>query len=295
MTIYEVINTLNKYWEERGYTILPSHDARMGAATFHPKTFFTSLENIPRRYAYHQICRRPEDSRYGSPQTDRMQRFLQYQVIHSPYPANLLELYEGSLQSIGINLEIMDLRYIEDNWSSTSLGAYGTGCEVALNGVEVTQITKFSHMANIECPLPVAEIAYGLERLLFVIPKKLAADPQNEGLFDLKYDSFFSYKDLYLQDECELSKFCYLGLNAEKLKRRIEEDIIETQRILQLDLPTVAYDVFIELNHNFNLLVTSGVCSHTDVTILTNELRKLASDIGHSYLRSKSLKEEVYS
>jgi glycyl-tRNA synthetase alpha chain len=257
MNIFHIIKGLETYWSNLGYSILPSYDIPVGAATFHPKTFVNAVLGNSCKLAFLQKCRRPSDSILEElSRSLHLNNFIQYQVIWSygkghGHPQDVLELYEGSLHYIGLNILENDFKYIKDDWSSPSLGAFGRGWEVAFNGLEISQITYFDRFAG-EKQCNMAEIAYGIERI--------AMAASSCSYPDLKYDAHLSYIDLIQQEERDHQKFNRANLstkNTAYAEQDISQDIELVNELIEADLFYPAYDVFVLLNHKFNLNVAN--------------------------------------
>ncbi len=264
----DLILTLHNYWAAFGCVILQPYDMEVGAGTFHPATTLRSVGSKPWNAAYVQPSRRPSDGRYGE-NPNRMQHFYQYQVILKPSPKNLQELYLGSLKAIGIDSEVHDLRFVEDDWESPTLGAWGLGWEVWCDGMEVSQFTYFQQVGGLDCAPVSGELTYGLERLAMYVQGV-------ENVYDLNFnggvgDKRVSYGDVYLQAEQEFSRYNFEHADTEILFNQFEDAETQCQAILsagktdgihQMALP--AYDQCIKASHIFNLLDARGVISVTE-------------------------------
>jgi len=264
----DLILTLHNYWAAYGCVILQPYDMEVGAGTFHPATTLRSVGSRPWNAAYVQPSRRPSDGRYGE-NPNRMQHFYQYQVILKPSPKNLQELYLGSLKAIGIDSEVHDLRFVEDDWESPTLGAWGLGWEVWCDGMEVSQFTYFQQVGGLDCAPVSGELTYGLERLAMYVQGV-------ENVYDLNFnggvgDKRVSYGDVFLQAEQEFSRYNFEHADTAILFEQFKDAEIQCQAILsagktqgkhQMALP--AYDQCIKASHIFNLLDARGVISVTE-------------------------------
>ena len=270
-----IILRLQSYWAAQGCVILQPYDMEVGAGTFHPATTLRSLG--PHRHwncAYVQPSRRPTDGRYGD-NPNRMQHYYQYQVLMKPSPANIQELYLGSLTAIGIDAREHDIRFVEDDWESPTLGAWGLGWEVWCDGMEVTQFTYFQQVGGIDCnPVPV-ELTYGLERLAMYVQGI-------DRVYDLDWDGVpleqggKSYGDVFLQAEREFSAFNFEHAGTERLLRHFQDAERECHHLLEQRLPLPAYDNCLKASHLFNLLDARGVISVTERQAYIARVRALA-------------------
>ncbi|HLS83188.1 MAG TPA: glycine--tRNA ligase subunit alpha, partial [Arenimonas sp.] len=250
-TFQELILRLNQYWAGQGCVLIQPLDLEVGAGTFHPATFLRALGPEPWNAAYVQPCRRPTDGRYGE-NPNRLQRYYQYQVVMKPSPDDIVERYFGSLRALGIDPEVHDLRLVEDNWESPTLGAWGLGWEVWLNGMEITQFTYFQQAGGLECRPVTGEITYGLERLCMYL--------QNvDNVFDLVWTTGpdgrpVTYRDVYHQNEVEQSAYNFEHADVAELLHRFDACEAEALRLVELGLPLPAYDQVCKASHSFNLL-----------------------------------------
>ena len=260
-TFQEIILNLQNYWAERGCIIMQPFDTEVGAGTFHTATTLRSIGPDAWRAAYVQPCRRPADGRYGE-NPNRMQHYYQFQVFIKPSPDDVQELYLGSLRAIGIEPAEHDVRFVEDDWESPTLGAWGLGWEVWLDGMEVTQFTYFQQMGGIECdPVP-SEITYGLERLAMYIQGV-------DNVYDIVWTTLedgtaFTYGDVFLENEREFSAFNFEYADTDMLFRHFEDYEAECKRLLDAGLPLPAYDHVLKCSHAFNILDARGVISATE-------------------------------
>ncbi|MGH8162682.1 MAG: glycine--tRNA ligase subunit alpha [Gammaproteobacteria bacterium] len=249
-TFQDLVTRLRRYWAEAGAAVLEPWDLPMGAATFHPATFLRALGPHPWRAAFLQPCRRPSDGRYGE-NPNRAQRYFQFQVLMKPSPDDLQALYLGSLEALGIDLAVNEVRFVEDDWASPSLAAWGLGCEVWLNGMEISQFTYFQQVGSIECRPVTGEISYGLERIAMYL--------QNvSSMFELVWqetaDGLLRYGDLYLENEREQSAYNFDLADVDALMRRFAAAEIEHARLIEAGKIMPAYEQTLEASHTFNLL-----------------------------------------
>ena len=280
LSFQEIIMNLQKYWGKYGCVILQPYDLEVGAGTFHPATTLRSLGPKPWKAAYVQPSRRPTDGRYGE-NPNRLQHYYQFQVIIKPSPDNIKQVYLKSLSAIGIDVKNHDIRFVEDDWESPTLGAAGLGWEVWCDGMEITQFTYFQQMTGLECkPIPV-EMTYGLERLcMFVQGKKnvFELDWNNDGV---------KYKDVYLQAEKEFSAYNFEFANTEILLKNFETTESECKSLLNKKLSLPAYDQCLKASHIFNLLDARGVIGVAERTGYINRIRELAKGCGSLWLSSQ--------
>ena len=281
LSFQDIIMNLQKFWGKNGCIILQPYDIEVGAGTFHPATTLRSLGPKPWKAAYVQPSRRPTDGRYGE-NPNRLQHYYQYQVIIKPSPKNIKQLYLKSLATIGIDVKNHDIRFIEDDWESPTLGAAGLGWEVWCDGMEITQFTYFQQMTGIECkPVPV-EITYGLERLcMFVQGKK--------NVFDLDWnDEGVKYKEVFFQAEKEFSAYNFEFANTDTLLKNFENIENECKSLLEKKLSLPAYDQCLKASHIFNLLDARGVIGVAERTSYITRIRELAKGCGALWLSSQS-------
>jgi len=280
LSFQDIIMNLQKFWGKYGCLILQPYDIEVGAGTFHPATTLRSLGPKPWKAAYVQPSRRPTDGRYGK-NPNRLQHYYQFQVIIKPSPKNIKQTYLKSLASIGIDTKKHDIRFVEDDWESPTLGAAGLGWEVWCDGMEVTQFTYFQQMTGIECkPVPV-ELTYGLERLcMFVQGKKNVYDLDwnNEGV---------KYKEVFFQAEKEFSAYNFEFANTETLLKSFEFAESECKALLEKKLALPAYDQCLKASHVFNLLDARGVIGVAERTGYINRIRELAKGSGAAWLSTQ--------
>jgi glycyl-tRNA synthetase alpha chain len=277
ISFQEIIMNLQKFWGKYGCVILQPYDLEVGAGTFHPATTLKSLGPKPWKAAYVQPSRRPTDGRYGE-NPNRLQHYYQFQVIIKPSPDNIKQTYLKSLAAIGINVKNHDIRFVEDDWESPTLGAAGLGWEVWCDGMEITQFTYFQQMTGIECsPVPV-ELTYGLERLCMFVQGK-------DSVFELEWnDEGVKYKDIFFQAEKEFSAYNFEFANTENLLRKFEIAENECKALLEKKLPLPAYDQCLKASHLFNLLDSRGVIGVAERTGYINRIRELAKGSGSAWL-----------
>ncbi len=280
LTFQDLIFNLQKFWSKYGCIILQPYDLEVGAGTFHPATTLRSLGPKPWKAAYVQPSRRPTDGRYGK-NPNRLQHYYQYQVIIKPSPDNIKQVYLRSLSAIGIQVKDHDIRFVEDDWESPTLGAAGLGWEVWCDGMEITQFTYFQKMTGTDCkPIPV-ELTYGLERIcMFVQGKK--------NVFDIDWnDNGVKYRDVYLQSEKEFSAYNFDHANTESLLKNFEIAEKECKALLEQQLALPAYDQCLKASHIFNLLDSRGVIAVAERTGYINRIRDLAKGSGSVWLANQ--------
>lgn len=274
-----LIITLQHYWAEQGCVLLQPFDKEMGAGTFHPGTFLRSLGPEPWHAAYAQPCRRPTDGRYGD-NPNRLQHYYQFQVVLKPSPDNIQDLYLQSLQQLGIDPLEHDIRFVEDNWESPTLGAWGLGWEVWLNGMEVSQFTYFQQIGGINCKPVTGEITYGLERLAMYLQGK-------DDIYQLDWNEHISYGDVFHQNEVEQSKYNFELANTSQLFTEFEASETECNRLIENNLPLPAYEQVLKASHVFNLLDARQVISVTERQQYILRIRTIARLVATQYLQSR--------
>lgn len=274
LSFQRMILTLHDYWSQRGCLILQPYDMRMGAGTFHTATTLRALGPDPWNAAFVQPCRRPTDGRYGE-NPNRLQHYYQYQVILKPSPPDLQDLYLGSLAAIGIDFTRHDIRFVEDDWESPTLGAWGLGWEVWCDGMEVTQFTYFQQMGGFDCKPVAGELTYGLERLATYIQNK-------DSVYDLAYNDAvgntpqLTYGDVFHENEVEMSTWNFEVADTETLFDLFRKAAAECENCLNHKLPIPAYEQAIEASHIFNLLNARGVISVAERQAYIGRVRDLA-------------------
>ncbi|MGD9584462.1 MAG: glycine--tRNA ligase subunit alpha [Lysobacterales bacterium] len=279
LSFQDLIQSLNRYWSEQGCVLIQPLDTEVGAGTFHPATFLRALGPEPWRAAYVQPSRRPTDGRYGD-NPNRLQRYYQYQVVLKPNPTDILDLYIGSLKALGIDPLVHDLRFVEDNWESPTLGAWGLGWEVWLNGMEVTQFTYFQQAGGLECRPVTGEITYGLERLAMYL--------QNvDRVYDLVWtrgpQGVVSYGDVYHQNEVEQSAYNFEHASVEELLHAFNVHESEAHKLVALGLPLPAYEQVCKASHSFNLLDARRAISVTERQRYILRVRGIARAVAECY------------
>jgi glycyl-tRNA synthetase alpha chain len=285
-TFQELILRLQMYWADKGCALLQPYDMEVGAGTSHTATFLRSLGPEPWKAAYVQPSRRPKDGRYGE-NPNRGQHYYQYQVVLKPAPENILELYLGSLEALGFDLKQNDIRFVEDDWENPTLGAWGLGWEVWLNGMEVTQFTYFQQVGGIDCKPITGEITYGLERLAMYLQSV-------ENMFDLVWTegagTKLSYGDVYHQNEVEQSAYNFEHSDAEFLFTAFAAHEKQAQYLMSegVALALPAYEQVLKAAHSFNLLDARGAISVTERAAYIGRIRNLARSVAQSYLDSRA-------
>ncbi len=276
----ELILRLQAYWAGEGCLILQPYDMEMGAGTFHPATTLRALGPEPWRAAYVQPCRRPTDGRYGE-NPNRLQHYYQYQVVLKPSPENVQELYLKSLEALGITSALHDIRFVEDDWESPTLGAWGLGWEVWCDGMEVTQFTYFQQVGGIECAPVTAELTYGLERLAMYVQGV-------ENVYDLDFNGAgVTYGDVFLQNEREFSAYNFEHADTALLGEGFQKAQGECRALLDAGLALPAYDQCIKASHMFNLLDARGVIAVTERAAYIGRVRELARACCEAWLASR--------
>jgi glycyl-tRNA synthetase alpha chain len=279
LTFQQVIATLQGYWGAQGCALLQPYDLEVGAGTSHTATFLRALGPEPWRAAYVQPSRRPKDGRYGE-NPNRLHQHHQFQVVLKPSPANILDLYLGSLQELGLDLRKNDVRFVEDDWENPTLGAWGLGWEVWLNGMELTQFTYFQQVGSLDCDPITGEITYGLERLSLYL--------QNvESVFDLVYVEGMSYGDVFLQNEVEQSRYAFDESNVARLFEQFAFFEGEAKRLLAAKLPLPGYEMILKAAHTFNLLDARGSISVTERAGYIGRIRTLSRLVAQAYVESR--------
>jgi glycyl-tRNA synthetase alpha chain len=278
-TFQQLIFRLQTYWSERGCVIAQPYDMEMGAGTFHPATFLRAVGPEPWRAAYVQPSRRPTDGRYGQ-NPNRLQHYFQFQVILKPSPADLQDLYLDSLVHLGIDTRVHDVRFVEDNWESPTLGAWGLGWEVWLNGMEITQFTYFQQVGGLDCRPVSGEITYGLERIAMYLQGV-------DSVYDLAWsehpDLRVSYGDVYHQNEVEMSTYNYEQADTAILFDWFNRCEAEAARLIGAGLPLPAYEMMVKASHTFNLLDARRAISVTERQRYILRVRTLARQIAETY------------
>ncbi|MFN0041738.1 MAG: glycine--tRNA ligase subunit alpha [Alphaproteobacteria bacterium] len=286
LSFQDLILRLHRYWSGQGCVILQPYDVEVGAGTFHPATTLRALGKKPWKAAYVQPSRRPSDGRYGE-NPNRLQHYYQYQVILKPSPENAQELYLGSLAEIGIDSAAHDIRFVEDDWESPTLGAWGLGGEVWCDGMEVSQFTYFQQVGGIDCDPVSVEFTYGLERLAMYVQGV-------ENVYDLAFnDTGTSYGEIFKQNEVEFSAYNFEHANVEALLRHFKDAEDECRALLAAKLALPAYDQCIKASHLFNVLEARGVISVTERQVYIARVRALAKGCCEVWVASQSTTESA--
>jgi glycyl-tRNA synthetase alpha chain len=282
-TFQGLIAALQDFWDKQGCVILQPHDMEVGAGTFHPETFLRAIGPEPWNAAHVQSSRRPSDGRYGG-HPNRGQHFFQYQVVLKPSPINIQDLYLESLRLIGIDPLLHDIRFVEDNWESPTLGAWGLGWEVWLNGMEVTQFTYFQQVGGLECKPVMGEIAYGIERLAMVVQ-------QASHIQDLIWTKgplgIITYGDIFRQYEKEMSTYNFEKAPIEYLFSQFDALEAEIQNLIADTLPLPAYELVLKLSHTFNLLDARRAISVSERQRFILRIRTLAMSVAKAYYAAR--------
>ncbi|CAG0966463.1 glycyl-tRNA synthetase alpha chain [Burkholderiales bacterium] len=287
LSFQNVILKLQDYWGQQGCALLQPYDMEVGAGTSHTATFLRALGPEPWSAAYVQPSRRPKDGRYGE-NPNRMQHYYQYQVVLKPSPPNILDLYLGSLETLGIDPKAHDIRFVEDDWENPTLGAWGLGWEVWLNGMEVTQFTYFQQVGGLDCSPILGEITYGIERLAMYLQGV-------ENVFDLVWTEMGSgthrqrltYGDVYKQNEVEQSTYNFEHSNVDMLFAHFSDYEREAKALMAQALALPAYEMVLKAAHSFNLLDARGAISVTERAAYIGRIRNLARAVAQSYYESR--------
>lgn len=279
MHFQDLIMTLQNFWAQKGCAIQQSYDVECGAGTFNPATFLRVIGPEPWNVAYVEASRRPTDGRYGE-NPNRLQHYFQFQVILKPSPDNIQELYIDSLKALGINPQTHDLRFVEDDWESPTLGAWGLGWEVWLNGMEVTQFTYFQQIGGIDLAPVSVELTYGLERLCMYLQDK-------ESVYDLTWNEHITYGDIFHQNEIEQSTFNFEESNAAMLLQHFNDYEREAKKLIEKKLLMPAYDCVMKSSHLFNLLDARGAISITERTGYIGRVRALAAGVARLFAEQR--------
>jgi glycyl-tRNA synthetase alpha chain len=285
LTFQQLILRLNEFWDRQGCVLLQPYDMEVGAGTFHTATFLRAIGPEPWNAAYVQPSRRPKDGRYGE-NPNRLQHYYQYQVVLKPSPADIQERYLASLAALGIDAMEHDIRFVEDDWESPTLGAWGLGWEVWLDGMEVTQFTYFQEVGSLACKPVLGEITYGLERLAMTLQGK-------ENVYDLVWtagargSAAVLYGDVYHQNEVEQSRYNFELSNAEMLIRHFGDFEAEARRLIEAQCVLPAYEMVMKSSHAFNLLEARGAISVTERAAYIARVRALARAVAQAYYDSR--------
>ena len=280
----DIIERLNKFWNSEGAVIALSYDIEVGAGTFHPLTFFKCLDNKPWKVGFVQPSRRPADGRYADNPL-RMQRYYQYQVIVKPAPSDIQDLYIRSLKSIGINPKAHDIRFVEDDWESPTLGASGLGWEVWLDSLEITQFTYFQQLGGLELKTIPCEITYGLERIAMFLQDK-------DSAFELQWNKNTTYGQMHTEGEKESSEYNFEALDPTMAIALFDMYEKESQRLIKDALLLPAYEYMLKSSHVFNMLDARGVISATERATYIGRVRDLAKNCAKVYMKRQGLIKE---
>ena len=279
LTFQQLILNLQGFWDRQGCALLQPYDMEVGAGTSHTATFLRALGPEPWHAAYVQPSRRPKDGRYGD-NPNRLQHYYQYQVVLKPAPDDILELYLSSLEAVGVDLQTNDVRFVEDDWENPTLGAWGLGWEVWLNGMEVTQFTYFQQVGGLDCKPITGEITYGLERLAMYLQGV-------ESVYHLVWTEGISYGDVYHQNEVEQSAYNFDHSNVSFLLAQFNSFETEAKRLLDAGLPLPGYEMVLKAAHAFNLLDARGAISVTERAGYIGRIRNLSRSVAQAYYASR--------
>ena len=287
LTFQQVILTLQEYWDRQGCALLQPYDMEVGAGTSHTATFLRALGPEPWRAAYVQPSRRPKDARYGE-NPNRLHQHHQYQVVLKPSPENILDIYLGSLETLGVDTRKNDIRFVEDDWENPTLGAWGLGWEVWMNGMEITQFTYFQQVGGLDCKPITGEITYGLERLTMALQDV-------DNVFELVYtrwhdrgvDKVLSYGDVFHQNEVEQSVFNFEQSDPQRLFEQFTLFEAEAKRLLDAKLALPGYEMILKAAHTFNLLDARGAISVTERAAYIGRIRTLSRLVAQAYYDSR--------
>jgi glycyl-tRNA synthetase alpha chain len=279
LNFQEVILTLQRYWADRGCALLQPYDMEVGAGTSHTATFLRAIGPEPWRAAYVQPSRRPKDGRYGE-NPNRMQHYYQFQVVLKPSPLDIIDLYLDSLRALGVDPQAHDIRFVEDDWENPTLGAWGLGWEVWLDGMEVTQFTYFQQVGGLDCKPITGEITYGIERLAMYLQGV-------ENVFDLVWTPGLTYRDVYYQNEVEQSTYNFEKSNTDMLFGHFTDYETEARRLMLAQLALPAYEMVLKAAHTFNLLDARGAISVTERAAYIGRIRNLARSVSQAYFDSR--------
>jgi glycyl-tRNA synthetase alpha chain len=279
LTFQQLILRLNQFWDRQGCVLLQPYDMEVGAGTFHTATFLRAIGPEPWNAAYVQPSRRPKDGRYGE-NPNRLQHYYQYQVVLKPSPADIQDRYLESLVSLGVDPKQHDIRFVEDDWESPTLGAWGLGWEVWLDGMEITQFTYFQEVGGLACKPVLGEITYGLERLAMYLQDK-------QSVFDLIWTPGVTYGDVYHQNEVEQSRYNFELANTDLLFRHFADFESEAKRLVAAQCVLPAYEMVLKASHTFNLLDARGAISVTERAAYIGRVRALARSVAQAYYESR--------
>lgn len=283
MTFQDLILKLQQYWAEQGCVLLQPIDLEVGAGTFHPASFLRAIGPEPWHAAYVQPSRRPTDGRYGE-NPNRGQHFYQFQVLLKPSPDNIQDLYLNSLRFLGIDTLVDDIRFVEDNWESPTLGAWGVGWEVWQNGMEISQFTYFQQVGGLDCKPVTGEITYGLERLAMYLQ---GVDSMYDIVWSKGLHGTVTYGDIFLQNEKEMSRYNFVNADTTILFSHFTTYEGECQRLLEVGLPLPAYEMVLKASHVFNLLDARGALSISERQGYILRIRSLAKTVAEAYYQER--------
>ncbi len=290
LSFQEIILTLQNYWAQQGCVLLQPIDLEVGAGTFHPATFLRALGPDPWSAVFVQPSRRPSDGRYGE-NPNRVQHYYQLQVVLKPSPKNMQQMYLDSLKTLGIDPLVHDIRFVEDNWESPTLGAWGLGWEVWLDGMEITQFTYFQQIGGMECRPVTGEVTYGLERLAMFVQGI-------DNIFELVWAQTpagpVTYGDVFLENEKQMSTYNFEQANVEKLFGLFDFYEQEAQRLIKENLPLIAYEMILKASHTFNLLDARRAISVTERQAYILRVRSLAQAVAQNYVERKCSPDGVF-
>lgn len=283
LSFQQLIFKLQQYWSDHGCAIAQPYDMEMGAGTFHPATFLRAIGPEPWRAAYVQPCRRPTDGRYGE-NPNRLQHYYQFQVVLKPSPDDIQQLYLDSLKAIGVDTAAHDIRFVEDNWESPTLGAWGLGWEVWLDGMEISQFTYFQQIGGLDCKPVTGEITYGLERIAMCLQ-------EHSNIFDLVWtdtgENIVTYGDVFHQNEVEMSRYNFELADTESLFSWFDTCERESQKLIEAGLPLPAYEMTMKASHTFNLLDARSAISVTERQRYILRVRTLSRAVAETYFESR--------
>ena len=279
MHFQDLILRLQAYWAGQGCVLMQPYDMEVGAGTFHTATFLAAVGPEPLHAAYVQPSRRPTDGRYGE-NPNRLQHYFQFQVILKPSPPEFQDLYLGSLEALGISFRRDDVRFVEDDWESPTLGAWGLGWEIWLNGMEISQFTYFQQVGGLDCRPVTGEITYGLERIALYLQGV-------DSIFDLRWNELFSYGDLYHQNEVEQSAYNFEHADVAVLFNQFESCETACNHLLEEKLPLPAYEQVLRASHTFNLLDARRAISVTERARYIGRVRTLARGVAQAYFEAR--------
>ena len=278
-TFQDIVFTLQKFWARKGCVIFTPYNSEVGAGTFNPATFLRVLDKKPWRVCYIEPSKRPRDGRYAQNPL-RVQQFWQMQVVLKPTPNNIQDLYLKSIEALGISLKKNDIRFIEDDWESPTLGAWGLGWQVELNGIEITQFTYFQQVGGLDLEIIPVEITYGLERISMFIQNR-------KSIFDVQWNKDYTWGDIYRQNEIEFSKYNFEIADIPLHQELFDKYEAQAEKLLEQNLVYPGYDCVIKCSHLFNMLEARGAISVSERTNYIARVRRLARKTAISYIKSQ--------